>query len=351
MGRSYRSGVLIVAALSLLASTTSIAQFGKYLEKPKFAAIPIVTYNRSYGGIFGGFGGLFFPVNKLDTASPASSASVGGIISTNKTWFGFGVARLYYSKDNHRTTVGAGLGDQNFQYFNENYGSSGAFIAYSTLVNFAQAEQLIRVVGRLYVGGSYTYYKVKTDFGNLATEDTAKVYAAFGIPLAYDTRDNVNNPSRGWFSNLKFKRFDEAFGSATEYTKMDLDASRYFHKVAGHVYAFKVSLSTALGSVPFEAQTIVGGNVIRGYTEGKYRGDQVYAFQGEYRWKFHEKWGAVFFAGGAVPVSPGVTSELLPSAGAGIRFMMIPEIGINAGLDAAVGKGDYGIYFRIGEAF
>jgi hypothetical protein len=44
-------------------------------------------------------------------------------------------------------------------------------------------------------------------------------------------------------------------------------------------------------------------------------------------------------------------SGLLPSAGAGIRFKAIPSRNINIGIDAAIGKEDWGIYFRIGEAF
>lgn len=328
------------------------AQFDKHIDKPKVAAVPIITYNRSYGGIFGAFGTLYFPIQKQDTISPASSTGAGGMITTNKTWFGFGFGKLYYAKDLFRTVVAGGKGNQNFQYYNENYGVPGAFINYSTLINFFYSEQLVRTYRRLYTGISFTYFKVNTSFEDELADDSARVYRALGIPITFDSRDNVNNPSTGWYSNARFNRFDEAFGSATEYTKLDLDASYYFHKVAGHIFASKASLNTALGKVPFEAQTIVGGNVLRGYSKGEYRGDQVYSVQGEYRWSFHKKWGSVFFAGAAVPVTKGEDDfNFLPSAGAGLRFMMIPDIGINIGLDAAVGKNDYGVYFRIGEAF
>ena len=328
------------------------AQFGKHIDKPKIAAVPIITYNRSYGGVFGAFGSLYFPLSKRDTVSPASSAGVGGIITTNKTWFGFGFGKLYYAHDLFRTVVAGGKGNQNFQYYNENYGVSGSFISYSTLVNFFYGEQLVRVYKKFYVGAAFTYYKVGTSFETDVKDVTARVYKALGIPLTVDSRDHVQNPSTGWYSNARFNRFDEAFGSATEYTKMDLDASHYFHRVAGKIFAYKVSINTALGKVPFEAQTIVGGNVLRGYSKGEYRGDQVYSLQGEYRWNFHKKWGMVAFAGAAVPVNKGETvSDFLPGGGAGIRYMMIPDIGINIGFDAAIGKSDYGLYFRIGEAF
>ncbi len=44
-------------------------------------------------------------------------------------------------------------------------------------------------------------------------------------------------------------------------------------------------------------------------------------------------------------------SGLLPGGGAGLRYLAIKEHNINLGIDIAVGKGDWGIYFRIGEAF
>jgi hypothetical protein len=44
-------------------------------------------------------------------------------------------------------------------------------------------------------------------------------------------------------------------------------------------------------------------------------------------------------------------SGLLPAAGVGIRFKFIPERNIKIGVDIAAGKDDWGLYFRIGEAF
>lgn len=338
---------------SVLTFEASAQVAAKHLTKPKIAAIPFISYNKSFGGIFGGFASLYFPISKVDTISPPSVGGVAGIYSTNKSWFLFGFSRLYFSKDLFRTVMAGGAGDQNFQYFSENYGVPG-FINYSTLLRFFYVEQMIRVHGRLYTGVGFTYFNVATTFETGESSDEARNYLALGIPITFDTRDNVQNPSKGWFTNARLNRFDEAFGSAAEYTKLDLDASNYFPVNSTAVFASRASLSTALGSVPFEAQTIVGGKVLRGYSEGEYRGDQVYALQGEYRWNFIKKWGAVFFAGVATPVNKGESwsfGDILPAGGAGIRYMMIPDIRLNVGFDAAVGKGDYGLYFRIGEAF
>ncbi len=328
------------------------AQMAKQLKKPKVAFLPLINYNKSYGGIFGAFGSLYFPLSKRDTISPASNAGGGGIITTNKTWFAFGFSKLYFNKDRYRTVVAGGTGNQNFQYYNYNFGTS--VINYSTLLKFFFTEQLVRVYKRIYTGIDYTYFNVATTFEGGSSDTSRRAYVALGIPVTFDTRNNVQNATKGWFANAKVNRFDKALGSATEYTKLDVDVTNYRSKEKERVMAYKVSVSTALGNVPFEAQTIVGGNVLRGYSKGEYRGDQVYALNGEYRWNFYQKWGAVFFAGVATPVNKGEAwspGDILPGGGAGIRYMMIPDIRLNVGFDAAVGKDDYGLYFRIGEAF
>jgi hemolysin activation/secretion protein len=114
-------------------------------------------------------------------------------------------------------------------------------------------------------------------------------------------------------------------------------------------------MEIATGNVPFQAQAIVGRDDIRGYSQGQFSGNQVYALQSEYRWMFNNsRFGMVGFAGVATAVqsiSDIFKSELLPGVGAGIRYRLIPALKINIGVDAGVGKGDYSITFRIGEAF
>ena len=42
---------------------------------------------------------------------------------------------------------------------------------------------------------------------------------------------------------------------------------------------------------------------------------------------------------------------LLPAAGAGIRFNVFPKNHFNIGMDIGVGREDWSLEFRIGEAF
>jgi outer membrane translocation and assembly module TamA len=106
--------------------------------------------------------------------------------------------------------------------------------------------------------------------------------------------------------------------------------------------------------VPFSGKNVIGRDDLRGYTNGKHRANQVYDIQSEYRWNFYKKWGMVAFTGLALATDNWKGdnySGVLPSAGAGLRYKVIPKRGINIGLEAAVGKEDWGVYFRIGETF
>jgi outer membrane translocation and assembly module TamA len=76
--------------------------------------------------------------------------------------------------------------------------------------------------------------------------------------------------------------------------------------------------------------------------------------QAEYRWNFYKRWGAVGFLGFASvfeSINKEHDGDILPGIGIGIRFTAFTDNHMNVGLDAAVGKNDWGIYFRIGEAF
>ena len=42
---------------------------------------------------------------------------------------------------------------------------------------------------------------------------------------------------------------------------------------------------------------------------------------------------------------------ILPAIGTGIRFTADTETNLNVGLDIAFGRGDWGLYFKFGEAF
>jgi outer membrane protein assembly factor BamA len=166
----------------------------------------------------------------------------------------------------------------------------------------------------------------------------------------------VNYPAHGIFFNFKNQFYRDWVGSDNKYTRYVISYNQFFDlaKNEKHILAVRANFDIATGDVPFEGQGVVGMDDIRGYSQGKYRGNQVYTLQTEYRWNFYKRFGMVAFFGMASAVnnfSEIFDSQLLPGAGVGFRFKMIPSEKINIGIDGAIGRDDYSITFRIGEAF
>jgi hypothetical protein len=355
--RALRCRLGVVALVSIL-PVVVFAQEEEQQEKRGFSltGVPLVDYNRSVGVKLGGIGMGFFPMSAADSVSPSSQVGLMGMYTGNKSWGGAAFARLFWSEDTYRVLGGFGFASINFQYYDDAVMPGGGFIDFNTGARFVYAEASRRVVSQFYAGVLTALTNVRTRFDiEGAPPDTARQWInGLGVPLQWDTRDNVYNATTGVYAVSRLIFNQEWLGSDYTYTSLNLSLNGYKSLSDKDVLAGRFDMFLGLGDVPFEGQRVVGRDDIRGYSKGEYRGEQVYAAQLEYRRNLVGRLGAVAFAGLALAVNPDdddPTSPLLPGGGAGIRFMAIPEERINIGFDAAVGKNDWGIYFRITEAF
>ncbi len=319
----------------------------------KFAAIPVINYDPAFKWNLAGLVNVFFKVSLADTVSPMSMAGAMVGYTTNGTWYWALYTKLYFDKDNYRTTLAYGDASVNFQYFDE---LGGEFIDFNTLHDFFLFEQQRRVYKRWYLGLRYRNQKAKTQFEieGQTGDPQKRNMNNLGVVVSHDKRDFIYNPYHGDYMNFKTAHYRDALGSDFIFDQYEFDFTKFFNINDHKVVAGRVAAFIATGDVPFEGQYVVGREDIRGYTNGKHRANQVYDVQAEYRWNFYKRWGMVAFGGIATAVdSPkDITwSGLLPGAGAGVRFMAIPSEKINVGIDVAFGKDDWGIYFRIGEVW
>ncbi|MBV1887660.1 MAG: BamA/TamA family outer membrane protein [Urechidicola sp.] len=358
--------VLVFSIFSFLLSQAQNDSIPKKDKSLTLVAIPVVNYSNSFGASFGGLGTGFYQFKKKDTVSPLSSSSVFGMYSTNNTWFAAQINKLYINEDKIRVKTALGLGTINFQTFvdwpgfvdipigNINSTDDGTFIDYTTNVQFVFAEFLHRVMANFYAGAQAVYSHSKTEF-DVITNPTEEISQfGFGFATEFDSRDNQLAPLNGKHAKFNTMSFFESLGSTNSYSKINMVYNHYFQMSERNVLLARFYSDISFGDVPFSGQNIVGRDDLRGYSEGKYRGDQVYAAQSEYRHWFAERWGYVAFGGVATAINTAndlIFNNLLPAAGAGIRFLAIPNKKISIGIDVAVGKDDWGLYFRIGEAF
>ena len=347
--------ILVISIPDINSQTDSLKT-----AKIRFTGLPTLGYNSSFGLQVGAIGMMIFNINRDDTISPPSSLNLMGFYTTNNSWFGLLNQRLYFNQDRWRITWAAGKGNVNFQFYSDEIpGSGGIFIDYSTMALFGFISVSRQIYDRFYGGLSIVGSKLNTTFyldeiiGN--NPESGKSLVGLGIPLAFDSRDNVYNSSKGWDVNLRANLNRKWLGSDLDFSTLSFDANYYLRLNNHGVLANRVTAYTGIGDIPFEGQRVVGGTDIRGYTKGKYRGDKLFSLQSEYRHSFENRLGFVAFAGIAAAINTlGETnnwSGILPGAGTGIRYKAIKERGINIGIDVAAGIQDWGLYFRIGEAF
>lgn len=321
---------------------------GKY----KFLPIPYINYDRSLGFSIGALPMMMFNPVKKDTLSPSSIVGLLGMYTTNDTWFGMGFGKFYFFEDRWRFTTAGGIGSVNFQFYIDN--PVNGWVPYNTEIDFALFQVERKIVKQLYGGVSYVYLKFNTSV-DASDFSTTVALNGFGLNLSLDRRNNIYYPTKGILSNLKFYSFPEFFGNNYVSNKIELDYNQYFsvHQQKD-VIAARFYAGVGIGDLSFNQQFIVGQTDIRGYTQGEFRGNNLLALQGEYRWNFHHRIGAVGFAGVATifdAINSSDNGKLLPGIGTGFRYTISKDTQFKVGMDVAVGVDDWGIYFRIGESF
>lgn len=228
-------------------------------------------------------------------------------------------------------------------------------------------ERFLRaVVPSLYVGLELDYQRL----GNVSYANTAANFEApeigangstnlgLGLGVLYDNIHNAMNPREGVYSEWAFLTYSNVFGSDFNFTSYVTDNRVYRPMGKNGVLAAQVYGQFTAGEAPFNMLALMGGeSLMRGYYLGRYRDQNLVAAQLEYRilpFSGSKKWGAsAFLAAGQVYGTQNTFAwdAMLPTAGAGLRYLIFPEKDIYTRIDLAFTREGSGVYFFIGEAF
>jgi outer membrane translocation and assembly module TamA len=177
------------------------------------------------------------------------------------------------------------------------------------------------------------------------------------LGLLYDNRNNVLNSTAGTYIDFAYILHRKFVGSEFDYTITTLDARTYFQPFAqlNHVLAFQIYGYFTDGNTHFtDLAALGGGDIMRGYYEGRYRDNHLLAAQAEYRLHLWRRIGAVGFIsfGEVAPAFNEFSfSGIKPAGGIGLRYKIMEKENLNLRLDVAFGKNTSGIYINISEAF
>lgn len=320
----------------------------------KFQLMPFLSYNRNLKFMIGVIPMYMYKLNKEDQVSPKSLSGLAAVYTTNNSYFISFFNRMFFNEDKWRLTVYGVTGDNNSQFFMENEEGAG-FYDFGTETTIISTLIQRKVSKEVYLGVGYSYSNYYTVYEDDVQPPSTTITNGLEFSALYDTRNAIYYPTQGVKAKLIWLTYPEWFSNKVGANKIKSEYNQYFSMQEGRdVIAARVSGIFGLGDIAFEQQVTIGGKDIRGYSQGQFRGDGLMAIQGEYRYNFHPKMGLVGFAGLATIYGSDTESfdwNLYPGAGIGYRYKAFPDVNFNIGLDAAVGKDDWGIYFRIGEAF
>ena len=367
--------VLTVTILILLSSFFLIAQkrdvdtlFNE--SSNTLTGVPLITNNPVMKTGFGAMGMYFFKFNKRDSLSPPSNLSILGLYSTNKSYFIAVMNRLFWDGDKNRANFATGMVKVNNNFLYDVEGQDVRLV-FTEMRKFITLEYSRKLIGELYLGLLYLGTQTSYSFNNGTEEEndfarefferngiTDNFVSSIGLNISLDNRDYVYYPTRGIMFSIRPKLNAGWLGSDNNYVDTDYEWICFTPFSTNKVLGLALVGGFAWGDVPFDGYQNYGvRNSLRGYPVGKYKGKYMIAGQAEYRWRFYGRWGMVAFAGagsvwGNDREEDAFERNILPSAGAGLRFMISAEKQINLRLDYALGiDGNQGLYFGVMESF
>lgn len=179
--------------------------------------------------------------------------------------------------------------------------------------------------------------------------------AGAGFVIAYDSRDKVFFPLKGSYVEISSLTNHKILSSDFNYNSITIDARKYFHLQKFNVVALQFYSRLNFGQAPFRQMATLGNDVyMRGYYNGRYRDNMLYAAQAELRQTIWGPLGIALF-GGMGNVGSNInslTQSIKPNCGIGIRGLALRREHVNIRIDYGLGEqGIKGFYFTMGEAF
>ena len=329
-----------------------------------FVAVPIPFSNPALGTGLAAVAAYMFRLDSEDTEVPASFTWIGGLYSDTESW-GLGVAqKLYLKGDRIRIAFAVATAELNYKFYGigNSAGDLGRSIALSQSGDVVGAKFEYRVAGDYFVGFRLGAAEIETstelailppEFDSIPLVGDGRL-EDLGLLLRRDTRDHVYTPGEGSLLELDlgFRRHEGRV--ANEYRKVRFGYNRYL-QLQKAILAYRLYACYAGQGSPFYDLCAFGSNNdLRGYTAGRYQDRTEVATQVEYRRPLRGRWGFVAF-GGVGTVAPSFSEmnadDLLPSVGAGVRFMISEAQRVNLRVDVARGNDETTVHINVGEAF
>lgn len=205
-------------------------------------------------------------------------------------------------------------------------------------------------------------YSIENNPNYTKIEDDKTIASGLAFPAVYDSRKNIINPQKGFYSAFTYRYNDPVFGSDSMWQSLFLDVRKYVPiPKTRSILAFRAYYWTIVsGKVPYFDLPATGmepstGTSSRGVRRNRYRSNAMAYFETEYRFNITRDG----FLGGVVFTNVGSASQYntqnfeywVPAAGCGIRLKFNKYTKVNVAFDFGFSKDYAGVYLNIGEVF
>ena len=316
--------------------------------------LPTFTNSPKLGASVGALGAY---IKKFDAESQVSMFGVSAqYTSTDSATVG-AFARASFDADHHRLSLVAAGGVVKNDY--DDFLGTGMPLKSDDHIRAFGARYLYRVRGDWFIGAQAltTNYQI---VGQTSLDDDLisflglRGFEASGIGLVgqHDSRDRPDSPTQGWLLNFNNVAYRPNAEDSDNFSVYRLDYRQFWSHGDGHVLAVRQS-NQWTKDAPLGANAPVQ---LRGYTMGEYLGKSMSSIEVEERHRLAERWTATVFGGVACLYggdrSGCSKSDLFPSVGAGVQYVLKPDYGIVGNLEFAVGKyGNRALLFKMGYAW
>ncbi|MEI7626712.1 MAG: hypothetical protein WCJ80_00660 [Bacteroidota bacterium] len=192
---------------------------------------------------------------------------------------------------------------------------------------------------------------------------TNEVASSIVLKALYDNRLNQINSKNGWYINTVYRDSRTFLGSDNDWKSLLIDVRKYLPFPAhskNTLALWSFNWLTLGGIPPYLLMPSTGWddqyNTGRGYIQGRFRGNNMFYLESEYRFNISRNGflGGVLF-GNLQYFTPEISQQfqvLSPGYGGGLRLKLNKHSGANLCIDYGFGKdGSRGFFVNLGEVF
>lgn len=277
-----------------------------------------------------------------------------------------GVYSIYTNKEKYFLQGAIGYRDfyERFWTFSKNNVANNDYknVDYKTF--YARGKWVHQLRNKNFIGINFwvsSFYDVEISKNNIEEDidvsgKSGSYVVGVGPLYVKDERDNQFSPTKGWYAEAGLRFHDKAIGSQYNFNLLNADLRRYITLKEKNILAFNCTATLTNGELPLLEKVRLGNDkIMRGYFTGRFRDNEFFAAQAEYRRLLGKNFVAAAFMsfGQTAPTLKDFnTQDLQSAAGAGLRYLLNRDKKIYIRFDAAYTKlGTWGYYINLGDAF